>query len=139
MIVADYLIDTSAVWRLLRDTDLVLPWHASIEAGLVGICTITELEVLRSARSPSEAADWDDWLGHAYLPYETDERDIRRARTVQQRLMHTGSHRAPGPSDLIIAATAERHRLALLHDDNDFEAIAKVTGQPLARVTGSLP
>jgi predicted nucleic acid-binding protein len=138
LIVADYLIDTSAVWRLLRDTDLVLPWHAFVEVGLVGICPITELEILRSARSPGEAADLDDWLGHVYLPYETDERDIRRARTVQQKLMHTGAHRAPGPSDLIIAATAERHRLALLHDDNDFDAIAKVTGQPLTRVTGSL-
>jgi predicted nucleic acid-binding protein len=135
MIVADYLIDTSAVWRLLRDTDFALPWHASITAGLVGICPITELETLRSARSPKEAAELEDWLGEVFLPYETDERDIRRACAVQRKLMHLGTHRAPGPSDLIIAATAERHGLSLLHDDNDFDAIAKATGQPLARVT----
>ena len=37
--------------------------------------------------------------------------------------------------DLVIAATAERHRLAVLHDDRDYEVISQVTGLPTQRVT----
>jgi predicted nucleic acid-binding protein len=44
---------------------------------------------------------------------------------------------APGPGhqrsmhlpDLIIAATAERHRLPLVHYDEDYDRIAAVSGQ----------
>jgi predicted nucleic acid-binding protein len=37
--------------------------------------------------------------------------------------------------DLLIAATAERHGLTVLHDDRDYEAISRVTGLPVQRVT----
>lgn len=33
--------------------------------------------------------------------------------------------------DLVVAATAELHGLALLHHDRDFDIIARVTGQAL--------
>ena len=36
--------------------------------------------------------------------------------------------------DLIIAVTVMRHRLILLHDDRDYETIARVTGLRTARV-----
>jgi predicted nucleic acid-binding protein len=44
-------------------------------------------------------------------------------------------HRSAGPVDLLIAATAERERLTVLCDDRDFQAIARITGQPVKLVT----
>jgi predicted nucleic acid-binding protein len=41
----------------------------------------------------------------------------------------------PRYPDLVIAVTAERHGLTALHDDNDYEAISRVTGLPVQRVT----
>ncbi len=48
-----------------------------------------------------------------------------------------GRHRGPSVPDLIIAAVAEHARLTVLHVDRDFELIAEVTGQPVARLAVS--
>ncbi|GAA2690725.1 PIN domain-containing protein [Actinoplanes palleronii] len=48
---------------------------------------------------------------------------------VPEALTDRGAHRSAGPVDLLVAATAEEHRLALLHDDADFRQVAEVTGQ----------
>jgi predicted nucleic acid-binding protein len=50
---------------------------------------------------------------------------------VQEQLTAKGEHRSAGPVDLLVAATAEESGLVLLHHDRDFEAIARVTGQPV--------
>lgn len=53
MTVAGYLIDTSALARvLLRQT--TTEWDDRIGAGLVASCDITELKVLYSARSATD-------------------------------------------------------------------------------------
>ncbi|MFJ8883753.1 hypothetical protein ACIRJR_10110 [Streptomyces sp. NPDC102402] len=40
--------------------------------------------------------------------------------------MRIGHHRGPSPIDILVALTARRHRLTVLHVDDDFSAIAKV-------------
>lgn len=57
-----------------------------------------------------------------------------RALEVRSVLAEHGQHRAPGISDLLIAATAELAELTVLHVDKDFELIAEVTGQPVERL-----
>lgn len=42
----------------------------------------------------------------------------------------TGNWRALSVADLVIAATAERHGVTVLHYDGDYDMIAAVTGQP---------
>jgi hypothetical protein len=44
-------------------------------------------------------------------------------------------HGSASAVDLIVAVTAERHGLTVLHDDRDYEAISRVTGLPVQRVT----
>lgn len=46
-------------------------------------------------------------------------------------LCQRGLHRAVPIPDLVIAATAEHHDVAVLHYDSDFDVIADVTGQPM--------
>jgi predicted nucleic acid-binding protein len=50
----------------------------------------------------------------------------RKVLAVQRDLIRIGHHRGPSPMDIIIALTAQEHRLTLLHADADFDSIAKV-------------
>ncbi|MFF3557178.1 PIN domain nuclease [Streptomyces tsukubensis] len=128
MSVTDYLIDTSALARVLlrRTTEA---WERRIAAGLVGLCDLTELELLYSARSVEGRAAVGQRLDQfAWCP--VPDGVYRRARVVQQELTAKGEHRSAGPVDLLVAAIAEQSGLTLLHYDRDFETIARVTGQP---------
>jgi predicted nucleic acid-binding protein len=127
--VTDYLIDTSALVRVLL-SQTTAEWDDKIGAGLVAICDITELEVLYSARSLAGREQMKDTLNSHYAWCPMPDGIYRRARVVQERLTSKGEHRSAGPIDLLVAAVAEDAGLTLLHYDRDFEAIARATGQP---------
>jgi predicted nucleic acid-binding protein len=128
---ADYLIDTSALVRLLRESSIRARWEQAVAAGLVALCPLTELEFLYSARSAADRTWLQRQLRDTYTWMEMPDRIYRRAAEVQAELTAQGTHRSAGPVDLLIAATAEAHQLALLHYDRDFDQIARVTGQPM--------
>ncbi|MEN8655060.1 PIN domain nuclease [Streptomyces sp. 21So2-11] len=125
---ADYLIDTSALARLLlRQT--TEDWEHRIGAGLVALCDLTELELLYSARSAKDREVVQERLTRfAWCPMP--DGIYQRARAIQEQLTAKGEHRSAGPVDLLLAAVAERAGLTLLHYDRDFETIALTTGQP---------
>lgn len=132
MSVADYLIDTSALARiLLRQT--TPDWEQRIGAGLVALCDITELELLYSARSLDDRRSIRQRLAmFNWCP--VPDGIYRRSRVVQEELTAKGEHRSAGSVDLLVAATAEQAGLTLLHYDRDFETIARTTGQPVRRI-----
>ncbi|MFE4961564.1 PIN domain nuclease [Streptomyces sp. NPDC056660] len=133
MTFADYLIDTSALARvLLRQT--TTEWDDRIGAGLVAICDITELEVLYSARSAADRARLKAALDAHYVWCPMPDGIYRRSRIVQEQLTTKGEHRSAGPVDLLVAAAAEEAGLTLLHCDRDFETIARTTGQPVRMI-----
>jgi len=53
----------------------------------------------------------------------------QRALQVQAELATRSEHRGAALPDLLIAAAAERHRVAVLHYDHEYDLIASVTGQ----------
>jgi predicted nucleic acid-binding protein len=124
-----YLIDTSALHRLNRPNVLTV-LAPLIEAGHVSMCPVSELETLYSARNLAdyEAGAQRFRLAFAWVPVA--ERAWDRAAEVQHELARRGQHRAASIPDLLLAATAEQHKLTVLHYDRDFETIAIVTGQP---------
>ncbi|MFE7895862.1 PIN domain nuclease [Streptomyces sp. NPDC057412] len=129
MSVADYLIDTSALARVLL-RQATEDWEQRIAAGLVALCDLTELELLYSARSAKDRAALQERLNQfAWCPMPDGV--YRRARVVQRELTAKGEHRSAGPVDLLLAAAAEEAGLTLLHHDRDFETIARTTGQPV--------
>jgi predicted nucleic acid-binding protein len=129
-----YLIDTSGLFRILQG-ELRKAWSDQLVAGVIAMCPIVELEFLLSARSLADRLEKQqlvhDLLGWVPMP----ERAYERAGEIQQILTEGGMHRSAGPVDLLIAATAERERLTVLCDDRDFQAIARMTGQPVKLVT----
>jgi predicted nucleic acid-binding protein len=128
--VADYLIDTSALARVLLGQNTV-EWDDRIGAGLVGICDITELEILHSARSTADRDLLRAAFDAHYVWCATPDGIFRRARVVQEQLTAKGEHRSAGAIDLLVAAVAEEAGLTLLHYDRDFDTIARTTGQPV--------
>ena len=63
----------------------------------------------------------------AALPtFPIDEEVERRALEAQAQLARVGHHRL-APSDVILAALADRHGLGVLHYDNDFELLLEKT------------
>lgn len=54
---------------------------------------------------------------------------VRAALDTQRALASRSAHRSVPLPDLLIAATAARHGVTLLHYDRDFDTIAAVTGQ----------
>jgi hypothetical protein len=60
---------------------------------------------------------------------------------VQSAFAQRSQRRIAQASDLLTAATAELNGLTVLHYDQDYDAIAQVTGQPAmwAVPAGSVP
>lgn len=129
-----HLIDTSAVARILTDPAVRKPLSRHLVEGVIGICEVTELEILYSARSLADRLDKEDLLAELFNRVPVPDGVYRRARAVQRMLTDRGEHRSAGPVDLLVAATAELTGLTLLHHDKDFETIARVTGQPVVWV-----
>jgi predicted nucleic acid-binding protein len=128
MAVARYLVDKS-VWARADKPSVALALQGLILRGLVGTCGIIDLEILYSARSGNEH---DEFLADRrdFEWFPTTDEIVTRAIEVQGLLAHQGNHRALSVADLLIAASAERHELTVLHYDGDYDMIAKVTGQP---------
>jgi predicted nucleic acid-binding protein len=129
---ARFLVDTSALVRLLRNRDVRDRWQPQITAGVMGVCPITELELLYSARSKAEREEWLELLNAAFTWIAVPDRVFSRATEVQAAMTARGTHRSAGAVDLLLAATAELSGLTLVHYDHDFDEIVKVTGQPAA-------
>jgi predicted nucleic acid-binding protein len=127
MAVARYLADKSVWARLTRPTvkAAVVP---RVDRGLLGTCPIIDLEILYSARTGSEHDHFRaQRAAFEYFPM-TDE-IAQRAVEVQGLLAKRAQHRSVSIPDLLIASTAERYGLTVLHYDGDYDRIAALTGQ----------
>jgi len=126
---AQFLIDTSALARLLRPGAESFGWDQAAAAGLIAVCPVTELEFFYSVRSFADRERGIQGVRSLFGWVPVHDRAFARAWDVQGDLTSRGQHRSAGPVDLVLAATAELHGLTLLHHDRDFDVIARVTGQ----------
>ena len=101
-----------------------------IEVGLVATCGVVEFEILWSTRSAREFDAVRDGRALGYEWLSTEDTDWRRALDVQGRLWASGRMRSVPLPDLLIAAVAERHRVTVIHYDEDYVTIAAITGLP---------
>lgn len=122
--VARYLADKSALARPNREP-VARRLVPLIDAGLVGTCGVIEAEVLFSARGLDEyeTVREDRRRGYEGLPMPDEVWD--RLLEVQRELARRSALRAVTIGDLLVAATAERHGLTVVHYDRDFELIAE--------------
>ena len=133
MAVTRYLADKSALARLhlpaVREE-----LEPLIIRALVGICGVTELEMLFSARNIQERARMKEQLAASLDRVDTPQDIWDQAAEIQEALTEQAEHRSASIPDLIVAATARARGLEILHYDRDFDTIARYTEQP-ARIT----
>ena len=127
--VTRFLADKSALARLhlpaVREE-----LEPLIARALVGICGVTELEMLYSARNIQERARMKEQL-EASLDRVDVPADIwEQASEIQEALTEQAQHRSASIPGLIVAATASARGLEILHYDRDFDTIARFTEQP---------
>jgi predicted nucleic acid-binding protein len=122
------LFDTGA-WTWVRDRrfpELATWFNAAVEAGLVLVCDLVILELIRLAPNQARAHEVADRLA-AFESIPMSSELWARARTIQMALAASGDHRRVPPADLLLAGAAEEADIALLHYDRDYERIAAVT------------
>lgn len=136
---AAYLVDTSVVVLRGRQEAVKQRFDALLIEGRIVLCQMTLLECLNNAPDPrAYERMWNDLQGQRWADVGTKVMD--RALDVHRLLAKKSQHRGFRLPDLIIAATAELSGLTVLHYDEDYDRIAKVTGQPVEWVVakGSL-
>ena len=122
-----YLADTSA-WN--RSGAAFARWSGLVANAELAVSPPVLLEILYAARSSRDADMLRDRL--AALPqFPLDDRAAAAALAVQAELSERAQHRGPRPMDLLIAAVAEVNDAVLLHYGRHFDAIGRVTGQPM--------
>lgn len=120
-----YLIDSSGLWRVLRDPALRDAWTDVISAGVVGSCHPQRAEFRGSARSLIEYDQMTDMFDTLYPLVPTAKNVWQWVDAAQYRLLRAGAHRALSAVDLLVCAGGAQHGLVVLHDDNDFTAAAR--------------
>jgi predicted nucleic acid-binding protein len=120
-----YLLDSSALWRILRDDALREAWAEVLTVGAVGSCHPQRVEFRRSARGVEEYDQMSGMFDALYPDAAVPKGAWRWVESAQYRLLRHGAHRALSAIDLLICATAAQHDLVVLHDDKDFATAAR--------------
>jgi predicted nucleic acid-binding protein len=120
-----YLLDSSGLWRILRDAALRASWREVVSLGVIASCHPQRVEFRRSARTVDEYEQMSEMFDALYPDAAVPKGAWRWIETAQYRLLRHGAHRALSAVDLLICATAAHHDLVVLHDDNDFVTAAR--------------
>lgn len=120
-----YLLHTSGLVRLLREPKLQSAWYDAIDAGAIASCYVQRTEFLYSARNGREYDEIAEMFADLYPDVPVPKNAGRWVSAVQHRMAQAGEHRSASAVDLVIAATAAHHGLAVLHEDADYRAIAR--------------
>ena len=120
-----YLLDTSALVRLIQDEKLRAGWSDALHAEAIASCWPQRTEFLYSAQSSREYDEITEMFADIYPDVSVPKSAGGWVEAVQHRMARAGEHRSASAIDLIIAATAAHHGLTVLHDDNDYRTVAR--------------
>lgn len=131
----NYLADTSALVRIVR-RQVDGRWDDLVERGLVAVCepvlveALTIVDAKRYDESERELRDTYPWV-----PVPDDAWEIVGA--VRRDLAGHSQHQGLSVADYLVIATAIRLKLIVLHEDADFETVARIVPQlHQERITG---
>lgn len=122
----DYLIDSTALWRLLRGAELTVAWTEGIDIGAIGSCAPMRTEFRRSARTLDEFDEMGAMFADLYPDVAVPKSAWRWIEDGQYRLAARGHHHALSVVDWLVCATTALSGAIVLHDDGDFAAAARI-------------
>lgn len=136
---ANYLVDATVLVLRAQHIAVERRFDSLLIAGRLALCQMALLEYLNHAPDPkSYERLWTGLRSQPWVDISTEAMD--RSLEVHRELAKHRQHRNVELRDLIIGATAELAGLTVLHYDEDYDRIAKITGQPVEWVVpkGSL-
>ena len=112
-----YLLDSSALWRILRDPALRAAWAEVVSAGAIGSCHPQRVEFRRSARTIDEYEQMSGMFEAPYPDAALPKGAWRWIESAQHPLLRQGAHPALSAVHLVV-----------FHDDKDFAIAARYLG-----------
>ena len=134
-----YLLDSSALWRILRNGALRASWAGVVSLGVIGSCHPQRIEFRRSARTVDEYEQMSGMFDELYPDAAVPKSAWGWIESAQYRLLRHGAHRALSSVDLLICATAAHHNVVVLHDDSDFVTAARYLPELRERTIHDIP
>jgi predicted nucleic acid-binding protein len=134
-----YLVDSSALWRILREASIRAAWASVVSVGAIGSCQPQRVEFRRSARTIDEYDEMSTMFDTLYPDATVPKGAWQWIESAQYRLLRHGAHRALSAVDLLICATAAQYDLVVLHDDKDFATAARFLPDLHERSVHELP
>ncbi len=122
-----YLVDTSALVRIVR-RQAPSHWYDAVGAGRLAICepVLTETLTIADAKSYDYI---ENELREAY-PWVLVVDDVwALVASVRRELAMHSQHHGLSVADHLVIATAIRLKLVVLHEDADFETVARLVPQ----------
>ena len=116
-----FLVDSTAVWRLQRQPELTDSWTLPLLRGAVGSCEPQRAEFRRSARNVDELDQMNQMFRDVYPDVPVPKTVWRWIDAAQHRLAGAGAVRALSVVDLLVCAVAAARGLVVLHDDADYD------------------
>ncbi|MEU4643938.1 PIN domain-containing protein [Micromonospora sp. NPDC023814] len=122
-----YLVDTSALVRIVR-RQVDPQWSELATRGLIALCDPVLVETLTIAdakaydRVERGLRDLYPWV-----PVPDDAWQVVQA--VRAELASQSAHQGLSVADYLVIATAIRLKLVVLHQDADFETVARLVPQ----------
>jgi predicted nucleic acid-binding protein len=119
-----YLIDTSALVRILR-RQVDPAWRERAGHGLIALCepVLVEALVIADAKGYERL---EERLLDTYPWVPVPDNAWESVRATRRALAARSAHQGLSVADHLVVATALQHRLTVLHDDADFETVARV-------------
>jgi predicted nucleic acid-binding protein len=118
-----YLVDSSALVRIVRD-QVDPAWQDLVQRGLLAVCEPALAETLQIA-STKDYAETEQTLSSVYLPVTIPDGIWGLCAAIRRELAPRSAHQGLSVADLVIAATAIKLKLTLLHEDADFETVGR--------------
>ncbi|MFJ9704530.1 VapC toxin family PIN domain ribonuclease [Streptomyces sp. NPDC101234] len=116
-----------ALERVTRIELALSAWEATAlgESGSRRPARIRRAGTVARARTSREYDEIAEMFTDLYPDVAVPKNAGRWISAVQHRMAQAGEHRSASAVDLVVAATAAHHSLAVLHDDADYRAIAR--------------
>ena len=122
-----YLADTSAVVRIGR-RQVADEWRELVTRGLVAICEPVLCEALTIAdKAKYGSAELELKSSYSWVPVPDNVWSL--VGTIRRELAERSVHQGISVADYLIVATAIKSKLVLLHEDGDFETVARFVPQ----------
>ena len=122
-----YLVDTSALVRIQRHQCSSL-WDEAVERGVVAVCEPALAETMKIAEA-KQYARTEDRILRTYPWAGVPDNIWDLVAVIRRELVESSACQGLSVADLVIAATTVRLKLTVLHEDADFETIARFVPQ----------